>query len=68
MFSEGCCSLAGEADVAALAALGGLEFVPSTGLGERTAYLKRPGFEVYVFSLEPLQLAAPKTGGNGNDA
>jgi hypothetical protein len=67
MLSEGCCSLAGQPDVAPLAALRSLEFAPATGLGERAAHLKHPSFEVYVFPLEPLQLATPKTGGNGHD-
>lgn len=59
MLSEGRCGPLREPDAPALARLGGLEDPAALRLGERAAYLQRPGFEVYVLPLEPLQFSAP---------
>ena len=32
---------------------------------QRAPYLEAPGFEIHVLPLEPLELAAPETGGDG---
>jgi hypothetical protein len=56
-----------EPDIAPLTGLGSLEDVSTFRLGERAAYLWRPGFEVQIIPPKSLQLAPPQTGGNGHD-